>query len=177
MKGQQPLMSSNKQDWGTPQAFISWLEHKYEFKFDLDVCAHDKNNKVPAYFTIEDNCLTTEWFGRNVWMNPPFGRELPKFIDRALEQANKNKGKMNVWILVPARTCTKWAHKLFNSKNTVKIIFFKGRFNFDFERNLAGSNAPFPSMLIHLRGFETDRLTREPKILFLEISKEARGFK
>ena len=109
-------------------------------------------------------------------MNPPFGRELPHFIDRALEQVALHMGKMNCWILVPARTDTKWAHQLFNSKYLVKVIFFKGRFNFDFERNLAGFNAPFPSMLIQLQGFKSPRLRREPKILFLEIPKEARGF-
>ena len=177
MKGQQPLMSSNKQDWGTPQAFIWWLEHRYQFKFDLDVCAHSGNNKVPAFFTVDDDCLISDWFGRNVWMNPPFGRELPKFINRALEQVAINKGKMNCWILVPARTCTKWAHKLFNSKELVKIIFFKGRFNFDFERNIGGFNAPFPSMLIQIRGFKSPTQRREPKISFVEVPKEARGFK
>ena len=33
----------------------------------------------------------------------------------------------------------------------VQSNFIKGRMNFDFERNLKGANAPFPSMLVHLR--------------------------
>jgi len=182
MKGQKPLMSSVKQDWGTPQAFIEWLESAYQFKFELDVCAHEGNFKVPNYFNEKEDCLTTEWFGRHVWMNPPFGRQLPKFINRAIGQIEKgNVG--NVWILVPARTCTKWAYTLCNHKTVSKILFIKGRLNFDFERNLKGANAPFPSMLIHLKRFNDwdgvskgSGFIRKPTIKFIEIPKEARGF-
>jgi len=169
------LMSSDKQDWGTPQAFVDWLQEAYMFQFDLDVCAHADNNKVPNYFTLEDNCLETEWFGNHVWMNPPFGRELPKFIDRAINQIEEgNVG--NVWILVPARTDTKWCHRLINHKSICKVMFFKGRFNFDFKRNLKGSNAPFPSMLVQLRQNSAPHRMRTPRIKFCEIPKEARGF-
>lgn len=40
----QPLMSSMKQDWETPQAFFDKLDE--EFQFTWDVCATHLNTKV-----------------------------------------------------------------------------------------------------------------------------------
>jgi len=168
------LMSSEKQDWGTPQVFIQFIEELFCMKFDLDVCAHPGNNKCSNYYTINDDCLTTEWFGRNVWMNPPFGRELPKFTRRAIDQVEK-ENVSRVFILVPARTCTEWFHELVNSKYCARIMFFKGRFNFEFSRNLKGANAPFPSILIILKKIAPGR-GRIPRVQFVDLPKEVRGF-
>ena len=95
----EPLMSSDKQDWGTPPLFIEWIEKELiKGPIDLDVCAHEDNNKCDRYFTIEDDALSQTWYCENAWMNPPFGRDLPKFIDKAIEEIEEGNAR-NVWIL------------------------------------------------------------------------------
>jgi hypothetical protein len=37
--------------------------------------------RAAAYFTKEDDGLTKEWNG-NVWLNPPYGSLVGKFIDK-----------------------------------------------------------------------------------------------
>lgn len=170
----EPLMSSDKQDWGTPPQFIEWIEKNLiNDRIDLDVCAHEDNNKCDRYFTIEDDALTQTWYCEHAWMNPPFGRELPKFIDKAIEEVKEGNAR-NVWILVPARTDTKWAHNLFECEYTHEVYLIKGRFNFQFSRNVKGANAPFPSMLIRLSNWNL--LPCRHYIKPLDVPKEARGF-
>jgi len=174
----EPRMSSDKQDWGTPPQFIEWIEKELiKGPIDLDVCAHEDNNKCDRYFTIEDDALSQTWYCENAWMNPPFGRDLPKFIDKAIEEIEEGNAR-NVWILVPARTDTKWAHRLFNTLWTHQVWLIKGRFNFQFSRNVKGANAPFPSMLIRLSCDDClkPRHGLRNYIKPLDVPKEARGF-
>ena len=76
---------SSKTDlWATPQDFFDKLNA--EFNFDLDVCATQDNAKCPRYFTKLDDGLAQEWRGK-VWMNPPYGREIGKWVEKAKESA------------------------------------------------------------------------------------------
>ena len=59
----QGLMSSNTDDWATPQLFFDNLNK--EFNFTLDPCSSDKNHKCDKYYTIEDNGLEKSWGGGN----------------------------------------------------------------------------------------------------------------
>lgn len=165
------MFSSEKQDWGTPQAYIDYLQELYNMTIDLDVCAHHDNNKAPRYFSLLDSCFDNDWDSKNAFMNPPFGRAIGKFIDKAIEQVD-NGNCQRLFILVPARTDTKWAHRLFTSLSCTSITFYKGRFNFDYTRNTGAKNAPFPSMMIVLEhGPPCIRMTR-----FVDIAPKHRGF-
>ncbi len=55
------LMSSNKDDWCTPQDLFNKLNA--EFHFDLDAAASDINTKCPRYFTKETDGLQNSWGG------------------------------------------------------------------------------------------------------------------
>ena len=76
------LMSSNTDQWETPQDFFDKMNH--EFHFDLDVCALPSNAKVKRYFTPEQNGLRQEWKG-TCWMNPPYGRRIAEWVRKAYE--------------------------------------------------------------------------------------------
>lgn len=175
MRDLTPLMSSDKQDWGTPPEFIEWIENEFNMKLDLDVCAHEGNHKIDRFFTIEDDALSQEWNSENAWMNPPFGRELPKFIEKAIEEVFVFNNCKTIWILVPARTCTKWFHDLV-VRNASRIYFIRGRLNFDFERAVKRANAPFPSMLVQMTCYEDISEEWGPLMSTLNVPKKARGF-
>lgn len=75
------LMFSSKTDlWETPKAFFNELDR--EFGFNLDVCALPENAKTTRYYTPEQDGLTQPWEGV-VWCNPPYGRQIGKWVERA----------------------------------------------------------------------------------------------
>jgi len=135
------MFSSETDEWSTPQSFYDKLNNK--FKFDLDVCALPSSAKCEVFFTPEDDGLNKDWFahGKTIWMNPPYGREIGKWMQKACVEANKG---CTVVCLVPARVDTKW---WYNSCQRGEISFVKGRLKFGGATN----SAPFPSAVVVLR--------------------------
>lgn len=125
-------------EWETPQDLFD--EQNKRHRFDVDVCATKENTKVNGlFFTKEDDGLKQSWEGLKCWMNPPYGREIGKWIEKA---ATSNA--FVVVALLPARPDTRWFHDWIYEKPNVTIKFLKGRLKF------SGSEfpAPFPSMLV-----------------------------
>ena len=131
------MFSSAKCEWSTPQDLFDKINEWYEF--NLDVCALPENTKCKDYFTPEIDGLKQDW--KDVcWMNPPYGREIGKWIKKAYEESKSEMVK-GVVCLLPARTDTRWFHDY-----CVKgeIEFIKGRLKFGGCKN----NAPFPNMIV-----------------------------
>ena len=150
------LFSSDRMDWETPQWLFDLLDKQYHF--DLDVCATKENAKCWNYYTKEDNGLKRKWSG-SVWVNPPYGREIGDWVDKAAQQI---KYKRVQWIvmLLPARTDTKWWHRSVMAK-ALTIRFIEGRLKFV---GAVGS-APFPSVVVvYHRNRRTYPLTISPSI-------------
>lgn len=120
--------------WETPIEFFKELDK--EFNFKVDVCATKENAKCPIFFSEEDDGLSKEWTGV-CWMNPPYGREIKKWVKKASESK-----KATVVCLLPARTDTKWFHDYILGK--AEIRFIKGRLKFGGSPN----SAPFPNMIV-----------------------------
>lgn len=78
--------------------------------------------------------LTAEWRGR-VWLNPPFGREWPQWVERLSEHMPGGIA------LIPARTETADFYRLVWGRADA-ICFVKGRPHFHRED---GTRAPFNS--------------------------------
>ena len=131
------LFSSKTDDWATPDHLFNQLSKI--FNFTLDCGASSENAKCDNYYTIEDNALLKSWKTSGcVWMNPPYGRAIEKWMARAYGEHLEGQP---VVCLVPARTDAGWWHE-YALKGIIK--YFRGRLKF------AGSkdNAPFPSALI-----------------------------
>ena len=80
------LLSSNKMDWCTPQDFFDRLNE--EFGFVLDAAATEKTKKCDLCYTPETDGLSQSWDrGGAVFCNPPYGREIGKWVKKAYEEA------------------------------------------------------------------------------------------
>ena len=142
------LFTSNSSEWETPQ----WLFDKYnkEYNFTLDVCATKENTKCKKYFTKKENGLLQDWGKHTCWMNPPYGREIGKWVEKAYKSSLNGS---TVVCLVPSRTDTRWWHDFIMRG---EIIFLKGRLKMinrmhkDYRKNgdFKISSAPFPSAIV-----------------------------
>ena len=135
------MFSSATDEWATPQGFFDELNK--EFHFTLDPAADETNHKCEKFFTKEQNGLACPWGGRTVFCNPPYGREIGKWVQKAWEEHTANGN--TIVMLLPARTDTKWFHKYIYGK--AEIRFVRGRLKF----GGAAWNAPFPSMVVIFR--------------------------
>ncbi|MEK6879226.1 MAG: DNA N-6-adenine-methyltransferase, partial [Nanoarchaeota archaeon] len=70
---------SNSIEYSTPLAIVEPLIN--EFDITKDVCASETNHKLRDYWNKEDDALTRDWTG-NCWMNPPFDRNLQKWVKK-----------------------------------------------------------------------------------------------
>jgi phage N-6-adenine-methyltransferase len=133
--------SSKSNEWETPQWLFDELNKEFG-PLELDVCATKENSKCPDYFDINENGLLHNWGGTKCWMNPPYGREIGKWVKKAYKESQND---CLICCLLPARTDTKWFHE-YCLKG--KIKFLKGRLKFSDSEN----SAPFPSMIVVFNG-------------------------
>ena len=122
--------SSQRLNWKTPKAVYQILDA--EFGFDFDPCPPD--HKFDG--------LKIEW-GKCNFVNPPYGREIPKWIEKGFSEWKTGK---TVVFLVPSRTDTKWWHEFVMMADEIRFI--RGRLKFDDQKN----SAPFPSAIIIFKG-------------------------
>lgn len=133
------MFSSNTDQWATPQAFFDRLNSVFRFK--TDVCALPENAKCERFFSPDVDGLKQDWQGV-CWMNPPYGREIGKWVEKAYRSAKENGA--TVVCLLPARVDTRWWHD-FCAKG--EFFFVKGRLKF----GDAKDSAPFPNAVVVFR--------------------------
>ena len=142
------LLSSKKMDWCTPIDFFNELNK--EFNFVLDAAATDETSKCKDYFTPETDGLKQSWKRTDgaVFCNPPYGREIGKWVKKAYEESTKHD--TTIVLLIPARTDTTYFHNYIYKR--AEIRFIRGRLKFTDENGIAGDAAPFPSMVVIYNG-------------------------
>jgi phage N-6-adenine-methyltransferase len=131
----QGLMTSNTDLWSTPRDFFD--DYNAIYQFDVDVCATAENALCAKFYSPEEDGLSKEW-NDVCWMNPPYGREIGKWMKKAYESSLHGA---TVVCLVPARTDTAWWHE-YAMKG--EITFIRGRLKFGGSKN----SAPFPSAVV-----------------------------
>jgi site-specific DNA-methyltransferase (adenine-specific) len=135
--------AAKKMDWSTPQDLFDRLNE--EFHFTLDPCADDFNHKCDRYYTEEQDGLQQDWSGERVFCNPPYGKDVPKWVKKCHDET-RFRGCELVVMLIPARTDTRWFHDYIYHKAD-EVRFVKGRIRFGGQT----TNAPFPSMVVVFR--------------------------
>ncbi len=142
----QSIYSSEKMDWETPDTLFEDLNA--EFFFDTDVAASENNKKCENYFDEKTDGLTKKWSGV-CWMNPPYGREIEKWVSKAREETLGGDAD-KVVCLVPVRSDTKWWHK--NIMKSKEIRFLDKRLSFKGSTN----KAPFTACIVIFDKFNTE---------------------
>lgn len=143
------LFSSEDMTWETPQAFFDKLD--LEFKFNLDPCASPNTAKCTKYFTEEDDGLAQDWSGHTVFCNPPYGRGIKKWIQKAHQESLKPNTK--VVLLIPSRTDTSYWHDYVMKAREIRFV--RGRLKFGNAKN----SAPFPSAVVVFDYNDTPTIT------------------
>ena len=119
------LFSSATTHWETPKELYTELDK--EFHFNDDPC--------PLH---GEGGLDRRW-GTRTFMNPPYGREIGKWLARAWAESIWGK---TVVCLIPSRTDTRWWHEYVMKANEIR--FLRGRLKFGDSVN----SAPFPSAIV-----------------------------
>ena len=138
------MFTSATDQWSTPIEFFEKLNNKYHFS--TDVCADETNSKCSHFYSKEIDGLSQEWKGA-CWMNPPYGREIGKWVQKAYSE--HVRWGATIVMLIPARTDTSYFHDYIYGK--AEIRFLRGRLKFEDENGAAMNTAPFPSMVVIFR--------------------------
>src|SRR5215216_3034489 len=100
------LFTSLRGDWKTPRELYQALDA--EFGFDFDPC--------PAKPVIDG--LKETWGNIN-FVNPPYGKEITKWIGKGFEESLAGK---TIVFLVPSRTDTGWWHDYIMKATEIRFI-------------------------------------------------------
>jgi phage N-6-adenine-methyltransferase len=139
------LFSSRSDDWETPQNFFDKLNS--EFGFQVDAAASPDNAKCAVFFTKQMNGLAQEWSGKVVFVNPPYGKQMSKWMQKAFESSLAGA---TVVCLVHSRTDTRWWFEWVQGKAEVRFV--RGRLKFGDGKQ----SAPFPSAVVIYRPPQTE---------------------
>ena len=137
------MFSSKTGEWATPKEFFDKLNWRFG-PFSLDPCATIHNTKCANFFTEAEDGLSKSWEGFKVFVNPPYGRGIDKWIKKAYEESRKDNTM--VVMLIPARPDTKYWHDYVMKAD--EVYFIKGRLKFGDSNN----SAPFPSAVVVFDG-------------------------
>jgi phage N-6-adenine-methyltransferase len=147
---------SKTDDWSTPAWFYDQIHS--ECSPTLDVCAVASNAKCERYFSPEVDGLKQEWpAGEVCWMNPPYGREIGRWVEKAYRSSLLG---VTVVSLLPARTDTVWWHRFVTK--AFEIRFLRGRLKF----GKAKHSAPFPSAVVIFKPGKHDK----PLVRFVDLA-------
>jgi phage N-6-adenine-methyltransferase len=135
------MTSSEDMTWATPREWFDYLD--LEFKFTLDPCCVEATAKCQLFYTPETDGLKQSWSGHRVFMNPPYGDALYRWMQKAYDECRTN-GALVV-CFVPARVDTQWWHDF--AAKASDIRFPVGRVRFAG----ADASAPFPVAIVIFR--------------------------
>lgn len=135
------LFSSAKQDWATPPHVFRYFDEKYHFQ--LDAAAREDNALCERFIGPETDSLSVPWQAQTVWLNPPYGRGVGRWVEKAYREAKAGK---TVGVLIFARTDTRWWHDFVMKSLVVYLI--RGRLKFVAGDGSASNPATAPSCFV-----------------------------
>lgn len=123
--------------WLTPPEILNQLG-----PFDLDPCSPINRpwNTASQHYTINDDGLSKDWHGF-VWMNPPYGREINKWMTKLADHGNGIA-------IIFARTETEmFINSVWNRASSLLFIHHRLHFH-HVSGERAKSNSGAPSVLV-----------------------------
>lgn len=165
--------SSNSTEWGTPWWLYWRCEEEFtEGGFDIDPAARSWNAKARRYYSLDrgEDGLKLPW-PDDAFNNPPYGRGkvLWNWTSKMVHEVTDGSAQLVV-ALVPARTDTRWWHKVV-MPHAAEVRMLEGRVEF-LELGDDGCirwqvGAPFPSAILVFRRRHTiiDFCCRKPWVV------------
>jgi phage N-6-adenine-methyltransferase len=148
--------------WHTPEALYLALDR--EFEFTIDVAADRENAKCVRFVDREQDALEVDWTGERVFCNPPYGRELERWVEKGMLAAQE--GGATVVMVLPARTGNRWFHRY--CLPHAEIRFIQGRLGFSGTRK---GSAPFDSMVVVFRPWSVGQGTMRTQPTLLGFAR------
>ena len=136
-------LHSGKDDWRTPKDLFNALDAEYHFT--LDPCSTHENALCEKHYTQAEDGLIQNWGGEIVFMNPPYGSQINKWIQKAYEESLNGA---TVVCLIPARPDSRYWQDVI-LPYAAKIQFIRGRLHFSDSKLGAG----FPSAIVLFHKF------------------------
>ena len=140
------LMSSNNNNWCTPPEVLNLVRNVGSIELDPCGNIYSVVNATRAFFYPQQDGLLLPWGQGLTYCNPPYGRGLIKWAEKAVSEAGKG---CEIILLVPSRTDTRWFNIAFRAAQSV--CFWKGRIKF----LGAPSPAPFPTAIFYYGSNDT----------------------
>ena len=150
--------SSQSVEWNTPKWILELVSQFFDSDFDgpwprtrhpidLDPSS-DHGHWVPAerHYTKQDNGLLLPWSGK-VFCNPPYGADVPKWVDKACREYNDGEPDEIIMVL-PGRPGSKWFAQI-SDQHAICFLSHRLRFVVD---GVPGGPAPFPTAIAYLGG-------------------------
>jgi site-specific DNA-methyltransferase (adenine-specific) len=136
------LHSSKKHDWRTPEEVLDLVREVGPIA--LDPCASENKKYWFAKVNWTEKTEAHDWHSVEglCFMNPPYGRVLPKWVYRWYDEAYILYPESI--ILTPARPGTQWFRSAWQYADA--YCFWDGRITFEG----APGPAPFPSALFYI---------------------------
>jgi hypothetical protein len=116
---------TGENEWFTPSAYLD-IAREALGEIDLDPASHvlaQERVRAKTFYTIAEDGLAQEWFGR-VWLNPPYCRALlSPFVDKLVAECTS--GHVSEAILLTHNyTETEWFH---TAARAARVICFPSR--------------------------------------------------
>ena len=140
-------LTSGSYEWYTPGDIVERVRRVLGGRIFLDPCSCAEANKVIQadwFFSKEDDGLSFDWEGDTVFMNPPYGDEIGKWVEKLVAAAEAHAVGPAV-ALLPNRTDTAWFKRL----RDYPRCHIDGRLKF-WGPDDKGNAATFPSVVIAL---------------------------
>lgn len=125
--GSHVSLNSGENEWYTPRDYIEAARQAMG-GIDLDPASCEvaqANVQAGRFYSIDDNGLDKNWTG-NVWLNPPYSKELIGLF--AAKVAGESDRFRQAVVLVNNATETAWFHQMVSVASSV--CFFRGRIRF-----------------------------------------------
>jgi len=132
-------------EWGTPQHIFDQLNDIYDFT--LDPCSTNENAKCEYHYVLKQNGLSKSWASERVFMHPPSGNELVRWVEKAYYESRQN----NTFVIgiLPAKTDAIWFHEFIYKKEPhIEFDLLCGRIRFVLPSGKIAEKAPFSSMIV-----------------------------
>lgn len=128
------LHSSNTNEWYTPPEIIRFCKDILGEEIELDPASCAKAQEIVGakrYYTKEDDGLSMPWGARTVFCNPPYGRQVGKWVDKMHEAYYSSSVEEEFYqglMLVNATPDRRWFQRGLESCD--RVFFFTRRIKF-----------------------------------------------